>query len=85
MVSVVVDSIYILNIRRTEVPAGRRLNDVNVCEQMIGPKLDHKPAREYILKRYLDCNNDPDRMCYSHFTVATGVNSSNWFCSRLEI
>lgn len=47
---------------------------LNIHIDIVGPKLDHKPAREYICKRYLDCNADPDRMCYSHFTVATGVN-----------
>lgn len=41
-----------------------------------GPKQDHIAAREYILKMYLAQNPDPDRSCYSHFTVATG------FCSR---
>lgn len=49
---------------------------LNPSNKLTGPKLDHRPAREYILKRYLDCNNDPDRMCYSHYTVATGVNCS---------
>ncbi|XP_071443642.1 G protein alpha q subunit isoform X1 [Hetaerina americana] len=36
-----------------------------------GPKQDDIPAREFILKVYLDQNPDPDRMCYSHFTAAT--------------
>ena len=38
-----------------------------------GPKNDHVAAREYILKMYLALNPDPDRMCYSHFTCATGL------------
>ncbi|VVC88319.1 unnamed protein product [Leptidea sinapis] len=37
-----------------------------------GPKCDPVPAREYILKKYLKENPDPDRTCYSHFTTATG-------------
>ncbi|KAG5308257.1 GNAQ protein, partial [Acromyrmex charruanus] len=37
-----------------------------------GPKQQDVPAREFILKVYLNCNPDPDRMCYSHFTCATG-------------
>ncbi|KAL7288644.1 hypothetical protein TKK_0017377 [Trichogramma kaykai] len=37
-----------------------------------GPKQQHEPAREFILKGYLVCNPDPDRTCYSHFTTATG-------------
>ncbi|OAD55088.1 Guanine nucleotide-binding protein G(q) subunit alpha [Eufriesea mexicana] len=37
-----------------------------------GPKQEHVPAREFILKVYLSTNPDPDRMCYSHFTCATG-------------
>lgn len=41
-----------------------------------GPKQQHEPAREYILKGYLACNPDPDRMCYSHFTAATGTLST---------
>uniref|UniRef100_A0A1B0D0N8 Guanine nucleotide-binding protein subunit alpha n=1 Tax=Phlebotomus papatasi TaxID=29031 RepID=A0A1B0D0N8_PHLPP len=36
-----------------------------------GPKQDDKAAREFILKQYLVCNPDPERMCYSHFTCAT--------------
>lgn len=39
----------------------------------IGPKQQDVPAREFILKVYLNCNPDPDRMCYSHFTCATGL------------
>lgn len=38
-----------------------------------GPKLDPEPVKQFILNRYLACNSDPDRMCYSHFTTATGV------------
>ncbi|KAK3911936.1 G protein alpha q subunit [Frankliniella fusca] len=38
-----------------------------------GPKCDHVAAREFILKGYLALNPDPDRMCYSHFTCATGL------------
>ncbi|XP_035721866.1 guanine nucleotide-binding protein G(q) subunit alpha isoform X2 [Vespa mandarinia] len=37
-----------------------------------GPKQQDVPAREFILKVYLNTNPDPDRMCYSHFTCATG-------------
>lgn len=37
-----------------------------------GPKHDDVKAREFILKVYLRENPDPDRMCYSHFTCATG-------------
>ncbi|XP_066591425.1 guanine nucleotide-binding protein G(q) subunit alpha isoform X4 [Prorops nasuta] len=47
-----------------------------------GPKLDPIPAREYILKVYLSANPDPDRMCYSHFTVATDTeNIKLVFCA----
>lgn len=38
----------------------------------LGPKQDYIAAREFILKKYLSTNPDPDRMCYSHFTTATG-------------
>lgn len=41
-----------------------------------GPKQDDKPAREFILQQYLVCNPDKERMCYSHFTAATGVSQS---------
>lgn len=37
-----------------------------------GPKCDHIAAKDYILKKYLKENPDPDKTCYSHFTVATG-------------
>jgi len=37
-----------------------------------GPKEDDKAARQFICDMYLAQNPDPDRMCYSHFTVATG-------------
>ncbi len=37
-----------------------------------GPKQDDKAARQFILEVYLSQNPDPDRMCYSHFTCATG-------------
>ena len=38
----------------------------------LGPKMDDKPARQFICTVYLSQNPDPDRMCYSHFTAATG-------------
>ena len=40
----------------------------------IGPKQDDVAAREFVLQMYLKQNPDPDRMCYSHFTCATGQN-----------
>uniref|UniRef100_A0A1L8DMA3 Guanine nucleotide-binding protein subunit alpha n=1 Tax=Nyssomyia neivai TaxID=330878 RepID=A0A1L8DMA3_9DIPT len=47
-----------------------------------GPKLDDKAAREFILKQYLVCNPDPERMCYSHFTCATDTeNIKLVFCA----
>lgn len=47
-----------------------------------GPKQDHVPAREFILKVYLSSNPDPDRMCYSHFTAATGLFKYNTFWKK---
>lgn len=38
----------------------------------IGPKQDHIAAKDYILKKFLKENPDPDKTCYSHFTTATG-------------
>ncbi|XP_072760528.1 guanine nucleotide-binding protein G(q) subunit alpha isoform X6 [Anoplolepis gracilipes] len=47
-----------------------------------GPKQQDVPAREFILKVYLNCNPDPDRMCYSHFTCATDTeNIKLVFCA----
>ncbi|XP_017760417.1 PREDICTED: guanine nucleotide-binding protein G(q) subunit alpha-like [Eufriesea mexicana] len=47
-----------------------------------GPKQEHVPAREFILKVYLSTNPDPDRMCYSHFTCATDTeNIKLVFCA----
>ncbi|KAK2588031.1 hypothetical protein KPH14_004104 [Odynerus spinipes] len=47
-----------------------------------GPKQQDVPAREFILKVYLDSNPDPDRMCYSHFTCATDTeNIKLVFCA----
>jgi guanine nucleotide-binding protein G(q) subunit alpha len=37
-----------------------------------GPKCDHVTAKDYILKKFLAENPDPDKTCYSHFTTATG-------------
>ncbi|CAK9832924.1 G protein alpha q subunit [Anthophora retusa] len=45
---------------------------VDYFPEYTGPKQEHVPAREFILKVYLSSNPDPDRMCYSHFTCATG-------------
>lgn len=47
-----------------------------------GPKQDNVAAQEFILKIYLSQNPDPDRMCYSHFTVATGLLMDS--CSAAE-
>jgi len=37
-----------------------------------GPKQDHAAAKQFVLKKYLASNPDPERQCYSHFTTATG-------------
>ena len=55
----------------------RTLNNIVVSrtqtiQWFLGPKQDHKAAREFILQVYLSSNPDADRMCYSHFTAATG-------------
>lgn len=45
---------------------------------IIGPQQDHASAKDYILKKFLAENPDPDKACYSHFTTATGnVNCSD--------
>lgn len=41
----------------------------------LGSKQDHIAAKDYILKKFLAENPDPDKTCYSHFTTATGKNS----------
>ena len=43
-----------------------------IISQTPGPKEDDKAARQFVLDMYLAQNPDPDRMCYSHFTCATG-------------
>ena len=48
-----------------------------------GAKQDHIGAREFILKMYMQQNPDPDRTCYSHFTVATGSHFFKGTCSEL--
>lgn len=42
------------------------------CFASQGPKQDHASAKDYILKKFLAENPDPDKTCYSHFTTATG-------------
>lgn len=49
-------------------------NDEYFCK---GPKQDHIAAREFVLKKYLKENPDPERSCYSHFTTATGCFKHN--------
>lgn len=47
-----------------------------------GPKQDHIAAKDFILKKFLKENTDPDRTCYSHFTTATDTeNIKLVFCA----
>ncbi|KAL9917272.1 G protein alpha q subunit isoform X3 [Glossina fuscipes] len=47
-----------------------------------GPKCDHAAAKQFVLKKYLAANPDPDRQCYSHFTTATDTeNIKLVFCA----
>ncbi|XP_037946595.1 G protein alpha q subunit isoform X2 [Teleopsis dalmanni] len=47
-----------------------------------GAKCDHMGAKNFILKKYLVCNPDPERQCYSHFTTATDTeNIKLVFCA----
>lgn len=47
-----------------------------------GPKQDHASAKDYILKKFLNENPDPDKTCYSHFTTATDTeNIKLVFCA----
>ncbi|XP_065335972.1 G protein alpha q subunit-like [Cloeon dipterum] len=47
-----------------------------------GPKQDDISAKNYILKKYLAENPDPERTCYSHFTTATDTeNIKLVFCA----
>lgn len=47
-----------------------------------GPKQDHIAAKDYILKKFLKENPDPDKTCYSHFTTATDTeNIKLVFCA----
>lgn len=45
---------------------------INTLINCTGAKQDDIAAKNYILKKYLAENPDPDRTCYSHFTTATG-------------
>lgn len=38
-----------------------------------GAKGNAEDGKQFILKKYLACNPDPERQCYSHFTTATGL------------
>ncbi|XP_013098163.1 G protein alpha q subunit isoform X3 [Stomoxys calcitrans] len=47
-----------------------------------GPKCDHAAAKQFVLKKYLSANPDPERQCYSHFTTATDTeNIKLVFCA----
>ncbi|XP_029404797.1 G protein alpha q subunit isoform X2 [Bactrocera dorsalis] len=47
-----------------------------------GPKCDHAAAKQFVLKKYLAANPDPERQCYSHFTTATDTeNIKLVFCA----
>ncbi|XP_037717458.1 G protein alpha q subunit isoform X5 [Drosophila suzukii] len=47
-----------------------------------GPKQDHAAAKQFVLKKYLASNPDPERQCYSHFTTATDTeNIKLVFCA----
>ena len=59
-----------LSFSTTNIISSQSTNHVNTWE---GPKEDDKAARQFILECYLAQNPDPDRMCYSHFTCATGT------------
>ncbi|XP_062854706.1 guanine nucleotide-binding protein subunit alpha-14 [Trichomycterus rosablanca] len=43
----------------------------NYFPEYTGPQGDPKPAQEFILKMYLDQNEDKEKTLYSHFTCAT--------------
>lgn len=51
----------------------------------LGPKQDHASAKDYILKKFLAENPDPDKSCYSHFTTATGKKIDIFISSHLKI
>lgn len=44
-----------------------------------GEKCDHIAAKDYILKKFMTENPDPDKTCYSHFTTATGDRSQTCY------
>ncbi|KAL5285804.1 GNAQ.2 family protein [Megaselia abdita] len=47
-----------------------------------GAKGNAEDGKQFILKKYLACNPDPERQCYSHFTTATDTeNIKLVFCA----
>lgn len=53
-----------------------------------GAKGNAEDGKQFILKKYLACNPDPERQCYSHFTTATGLFSVifyKWFLDSITI
>ncbi|EDW61936.1 G protein alpha q subunit [Drosophila novamexicana] len=55
---------------------------VDYFPEFDGPKQDHAAAKQFVLKKYLACNPDPERQCYSHFTTATDTeNIKLVFCA----
>jgi len=47
--------------------------DYEISLFVVGPSKDPIAAREFILAMFTDLNPDPDKVVYSHFTLATGV------------
>lgn len=53
-----------------------------LIDKITGPKQDHASAKDYILKKFMNENPDPDKTCYSHFTTATDTeNIKLVFCA----
>ena len=44
---------------------------VDYFPEYMGPQKDAVEAREFILNMFVELNDDPDKVIYSHFTCAT--------------
>lgn len=77
---------YYLRERENSVESRFNIQSLEILSTLVseiflglGPKCDHAAAKQFILKKYLASNPDPERQCYSHFTTATGLTLKCFF------
>jgi len=78
---------FILFLNKKDLLEDKIMNShlVDYFPEYMGPQKDAVEAREFILNMFVELNDDPDKVIYSHFTCATDTENIRFVFAAVKV